>query len=146
MIPYVRISIKDADGSLANVNTITGTDYFRLYSDGSEGILYGGAQVTISNSTASINVADRTKAVIADGVTIGVFPAVNGTVPEFSPTTGQLQSGYDYTVIVDSGSISGKILTTDNMLEALQAYDTNLMSVIDAKIDAALGSIINGSY
>lgn len=47
---------------------------------------------------------------------------------------------------IDPTRITGKLLTVDNMKQALIDYDTNLMGVIDAKIDAALGAILNASY
>lgn len=83
---------------------------------------------------------------IQNGIAVEALDGVTGTVKAFVPTNAILADGYDSSILNSTDSVTGHILTIDNILPALQMYDTNLMGVIDAKIDAALGSIINGSY
>ena len=74
------------------------------------------------------------------------FTPPTGTMLLFEPTATQLANGFSSVDVIPDPEFGDHILTIENMKQALIDYDTNLMGVIDAKIDAALGAILNASY
>ena len=74
------------------------------------------------------------------------FTAPTGTMLLFEPTAAQLANGFSSADVIPNPEFGDHILTVENMKQALIDYDTNLMGVIDAKIDEALGVILNANY